>query len=412
VESRNSTFQQGDRRENGGFFFRAGAGEVGGPHAGLAKKCRARIADERHSRHLVASMTGSALRLSVLDQAPIPQGSSGGDALRNSLDLAKLADGLGFHRYWLAEHHATPMLACASPEVLIGPIAEATARMRIGSGGVMLPHYSPLKVAESFSMLAGMHPGRIDLGLGRAPGSDQRTAYALQRDRRALAPDDFPQQLAELMGYFEGTIPADHPFAPLAAMLPGRPETPQMWLLGSSAQSGLWAAEQGLPYMFADFISPGGASIMARYRAEFAASPRLAEPLSGIAVSAICAPSDEEAWRLSASWRMGSLALRSGAPIAVPPVEEALVSLESEAGSKDASPAGRRLVFGSPETVRAGIEAVALEYGASEVMVVTIVHEHRARRRSYELIAEAFALDRDAAGAGERRTVKRSASAV
>ena len=149
------------------------------------------------------------------------------------------------------------------------------------------------------------------------------------------------------------------------------------------AQSGLWAAEQGLPYMFADFISPGGASIMARYRAAVsAASPRLARaPVPRIAVSAICAPSDEEAWRLSASWRMASLALRSGAPIAVPPVEEALVSLESEAGSKDASPAGRRLVFGSPETVRAGIEAVALEYGASEVMVVTIVHEHRARRK-------------------------------
>jgi luciferase family oxidoreductase group 1 len=337
-------------------------------------------------------MSGSALRLSVLDQAPIPQGSSGGDALRNSLDLAKLADRLGFHRYWVAEHHATPMLACASPEVLIGPIAEATARMRVGSGGVMLPHYSPLKVAESFSMLAGMHPGRIDLGLGRAPGSDQRTAYALQRDRRSLAPDDFPQQLAELMGYFEGTIPADHPFAALAATLPGKPEMPEIWLLGSSAQSGIWAAEQGLPYMFADFISPGGASIMARYRSEFAASQRCPEPRSAIAVSAICATSDEEAWRLSASWRMGSLALRSGQPIAVPPVEEALFSLKDQAGSEDASPAGRRLVFGSPEMVRSGIEAVAREYEASEVMIVTIVHGHGARRRSYELIARAFGL--------------------
>jgi luciferase family oxidoreductase group 1 len=342
-------------------------------------------------------MEGSTLRLSVLDQAPIPEGSTGGDALRNSLDLAGLTDRLGFHRYWVAEHHATPMLACASPEVLIGPIAQATKRMRVGSGGVMLPHYSPLKVAELFSMLAGMHPGRIDLGIGRAPGSDQRTAYALQRDRRALAPDDFPQQLAELMGYFEGTLPDDHPFAALAEMLPGRPEVPQMWLLGSSPQSAIWAADQGLPYMFADFISPGGAAIMAHYRAQFQRSARCPEARSAIAVSVICAPSDEEAWRLSASWRLASLALRSGAPIAVPPVESALVSLEERAGSKDASPSGRRLVFGSPETVREGIESVAREYGASEVMIVTIVHEHRARRRSYELIAEAFGLA-DAAG--------------
>lgn len=312
--------------------------------------------------------------------------------MRNSLDLARLADRLGFHRYWVAEHHATPMLACASPEVLIGPIAEATERIRVGSGGVMLPHYSALKVAESFSMLAGLHPGRIDLGIGRAPGSDQRTAYALQRDRRALAPDDFPQQLAELMAYFEGTLPADHPFAALAEMLPGRPEVPNMWLLGSSPQSGIWAAGQGLPYMFADFISPSGAGIMAHYRSQFQPSERCPEPQSAIAVSAICAPSDEEAWRLSASWRLASLALRSGAPIAVPPVGEALTALEERAGSKDAAPQGRRLVFGSPETVHERIEAVAHEYGASEVMIVTIVHEHRARRRSYELIAEAFGL--------------------
>jgi len=143
------------------------------------------------------------LRLGVLDQAPIAEGSTGGEALRNSIDLARWTEQLGYHRYWVAEHHATPMLACASPEVLIGPIAAATSRLRVGSGGVMLPHYSPLKVAESFSMLSGLYPGRIDLGLGRAPGSDQRTAVALQRDRRQLAPDDFPQQLDELLAYLE-----------------------------------------------------------------------------------------------------------------------------------------------------------------------------------------------------------------
>jgi luciferase family oxidoreductase group 1 len=339
-------------------------------------------------------MPGCALRLSVLDQAPISQGSSGGQALRNSLDLARLCDELGYHRYWLAEHHATPMLACASPEVMIGPVATATSRMRIGSGGIMLPHYSPLKVAETFSMLAGVFPGRIDLGLGRAPGSDQRTAYALQRDRRALAPDDFPHQLAELMAYLDGTLPSDHPFAALAATLPGRPERPDLWLLGSSPQSGIWAAEQGLPYMFADFISPGGAAGMSRYRSEFTPTAHQPAPMSAVAVSAICAESDDAAWQLSASWRMGSMALRSGHPIAVPPVDEALRSLAERAGSADAAPPGRRLVHGAPETVRNGIRAVADEYGASEVMIVTIVHDHAARRRSYELISEAFGLAR------------------
>src|SRR6202453_3748327 len=179
----------------------------------------------------------SPLRLSILDQSPIPQGSSGADALRNTLELARLADRLGYHRYWVAEHHGGPMLAGPSPEALIGPIASATSRIRVGSGGVMLPHYSPFKVAETFSLLAGLFPGRIDLGLGRAPGTDALTTYALQRDRRQASPDDFPDQLAELLAYFSGTLPANHPFARLQAFLPGRPEVPEAWLLGSSPRS-------------------------------------------------------------------------------------------------------------------------------------------------------------------------------
>src|SRR5215203_549132 len=153
------------------------------------------------------------MRLSVLDQSPISAGSTGPQALANTLDLARLADELGYHRYWVAEHHGGPMLAGPSPEVLIGPIAAATERIRVGSGGVMLPHYSPLKVAETFSMLAGLYPGRIDLGLGRAPGTDPQTMFALQRDRRQAAPDDFPEQLAELLALLEDRLPADHPFA-------------------------------------------------------------------------------------------------------------------------------------------------------------------------------------------------------
>ncbi|HXQ42095.1 MAG TPA: LLM class flavin-dependent oxidoreductase [Candidatus Udaeobacter sp.] len=333
-----------------------------------------------------------ALRLSVLDQAPISEGSNGGQALRNSIDLASLADRLGYHRYWLAEHHATPMLACASPEALIGPVAAATRHLRVGSGGVMLPHYSPVKVAETFSMLAGLYPGRIDLGIGRAPGSDQRSAYALQRDRRQAAPDDFPEQLTELLAYLEDQMPPAHPFAKLAETLPGRPDKPDIWLLGSSPQSGIWAAELGLPYMFADFISPHGEAIAARYREEFTAGLRGAKPEIGVAVSVVCAASDEEAWRLSASVRMAIMLLRAGRLIAVPSVETAIGYLTEEAGSPDAGPKSRRMVTGAPESVRREIEAIAREYGAEEVMIVTITHDHQCRRRSYELIAEAFGL--------------------
>src|SRR3954452_25216783 len=253
-------------------------------------------------------------RLSVLDQSPVSEGSTGADALHNTLDLARLADELGYHRYWVAEHHGTPMLACAAPEALIGPIALQTERIRVGSGGVMLPHYSPLKVAETFTILSALAPGRIDLGLGRAPGTDQLTMFALQRDRRAAPPDDFPQQIAELMGYLNDTLPEDFPFRRLAEVLPGLPEKPEVWLLGSSNQSAIWAKEWGLPYAFADFINPQGA-----------------DPADVVCVSAICADTDEEAEALAASGRMAFSMLRMGRPIRVPPVDKALRFLESKA---------------------------------------------------------------------------------
>src|ERR687894_2793551 len=197
-----------------------------------------------------------SMRLSVLDQSPISEGSTGPDALADTLALARLADELGYHRYWVAEHHGGPMLAGPAPEVLIGPLAAATRRIRVGSGGVMLPHYSPLKVAETFSLLAGLYPGRIDLGLGRASGTDPMTTYALQRDRRQASPDDFPDQLAELLAYLDDRLPPDHPFQRLGSSLPRLPQKPEPWLLGSSPQSAIWAAELGLPYAFADFINP------------------------------------------------------------------------------------------------------------------------------------------------------------
>jgi luciferase family oxidoreductase group 1 len=330
------------------------------------------------------------LRLSILDQAPIAAGSSGAQALHNSLDLAQLAAALGYHRYWVAEHHGTPALAGASPEVLIASIAARTTHLRVGSGGVMLPHYSPLKVAESFSMLAGLHPGRIDLGIGRAAGTDPATTYALQRDRRQAAPDDFPAQLVELIGYLGGELPADHPFRRLAPLLPGRPEVPELWLLGSSPQSGIWAAELGLPYAFADFINPGGAEVVAAYRQRFVAPAPAAAARGIVAVWAVCADTDEEAQRLSASARMVFALMTRGQLIAVPPVEEALEFLARQPVAEDPFRHRRRSIVGAPSTVREGIEAVAREYGVDEAMIVTITYSHAARRHSYELIAEAF----------------------
>jgi len=328
--------------------------------------------------------------ISVLDQSPISEGSTGADALANTVDLARLVDGLGYKRYWIAEHHGMPMLASPSPEVLIAAIASQTFGLRVGSGGVMLPHYSPLKVAEMFSMLSGLFPGRIDLGVGRAPGTDQQTAVALQRDRRQRAPDDFPEQLGELLDYLEDRFPPGHPLARLAR-LPGRPEAPEVWLLGSSPQSAIWAAELGLPYAFADFINPAGAELAQAYRQTFVASGRRVGPYVAVAVSVICADSDDEAQRLASSTRMAISMLRRGRPIEVPPVEEALRFLASE-GANDPAYGSRRLIAGSPATVRTDLEQVADDYGADEVVVVTITHGHAARRRSYELLAEATTL--------------------
>jgi luciferase family oxidoreductase group 1 len=348
--------------------------------------------------------------LSALDQSPVSEGSTGADALRNSIDLAQHVETLGFERYWIAEHHGTPMLASAAPEILIAAVAAATSRIRVGSGGVMLPHYSPLKVAEVFSMLAALHPGRIDLGIGRAPGTDPHTMFALQRDRRQAAPDDFPEQLAELLALLEDDLPRDHPFARLAA-LPGGPERPEVWLLGSSPQSAIWAAELGLPYSFADFINPKGAELAKLYRDRFQPSVRSERPRApkapqsniqlrapgscpssgsrpwvAAAVSVICAETDEEAQRIAASARMAIALLHAGQLIPVPPVEKALAFFAEH----DVPPTGRRAVVGTPAAVRSGLEQVAAEYGADELMLVTITYDHAARRRSYELVASAF----------------------
>jgi luciferase family oxidoreductase group 1 len=317
---------------------------------------------------------------------------SPGDALRNSIDLARWTDKLGYTRYWVAEHHATPMLACASPEALIGPIASATRRIRVGSGGVMLPHYSPLKVAETFGMLSGLYPGRIDLAVGRAPGSDPMTAWVLQRDRRQAAPDDFPEQLAELLAYVRDGLPPAHRLARYAR-LSAATERPEPWLLGSSPQSAVWAAELGLPYAFADFINPDGAGIASRYRQSFKPSGELAPaPRVIVAAWALCADTDAEAQRLASSSRMAFAHFLQGDLIQVPPVDVALEFLREHGDALEALSRRRRALVGTADAVCAKLETLAAEYEADEVMVVTITYAHAARRRSYELMAHAFGL--------------------
>jgi len=256
---------------------------------------------------------------------------------------------------------------------------------------VMLPHYSALKVAETFRMLSALYPERVDLGLGRAPGSDPLTAWALQRDKRQAAPDDFPEQLAELLAYLRDGLPANHRLARVAE-LPPPSERPAPWLLGSSPQSGVWAAELGLPYAFADFIAPGGAGIAQRYIETFVPSANLQRPQVIAAVWALCAESQEEAERLASSSRMAFAHFLSGNFIQVPPVDTAMAYLDANAHLLDVIVRRRRALVGTPAVVRAQLEQVADEYGAEEVMVVTITFDHAARSKSYELLAAEFGL--------------------
>lgn len=335
--------------------------------------------------------------LSVLDQSPIADGMTAAQALSNTLDLARVCDAAGYHRYWLAEHHASPALAGCAPEALIGPVALATRNIRVGSGGVMLPHYSPFKVAQTFAMLAALAPNRIDLGLGRAPGSDQRTAYALQRDRsRQMPVDDFPGNLAELLAYLGDGLPADHPFASLKDTMPSGGGVIEPWLLGSSTDSAAWAAEAGLPYCIADFINSEGRPQAELYKRKFRPSRWLKAPYLMVATWAIAAPTHGEAERLALPSRMMFYHLLRGNLIPVPSVETA----ERWAEANPAAPSrNRRATLGTPAEVRVELDTVAAHYGADEMMLVNILPDHIARVRSYELIAEEYGLDSQAIAA-------------
>jgi luciferase family oxidoreductase group 1 len=332
--------------------------------------------------------------LSVVDQSPIPEGFSPAQALQNSIDLARFTESLGYHRYWIAEHHGTPSLASPAPEILIARIGAETSRIRLGSGGVLLPHYASLKVAESFRMLHALYPDRIDLGIGRAPGSSRLEAYALQRDR-ANEHDDFPQQLMELLAFFEKRFPEQHPFSKILVS----PETegyPDVWLLGSSMWSSSAAAEVGLPYAFAHFIGPGATrAAITSYKANFKPSARREEPEVLIALGVICADTEDEARRIASSQHLRRLLRNQGIEerSAIVTPEYALERMGT-LRSQDLNDPGEwpRVIVGDPEQVHTQLSNIATELGLDEVMAVTVVHDHQARKRSYELLAQAFEL--------------------
>jgi luciferase family oxidoreductase group 1 len=329
----------------------------------------------------------------VLDLSPVPSGSSGAEALRNTLDLARLADALGYTRYWLAEHHNTTLIASSSPEVLIGHVASVTKRMRVGSGGVMLPNHAPLKVAETFRMLEALHPRRVDLGIGRAPGTDSLTALALRRSRGALHAEDFPEQLAELLAFFSGDFPADHPFRHVRA-IPQDVETPEIWLLGSSDFSARLAGELGLGFAHAHHINPATTEGALRlYQERFRPSVYLNAPRAMLAVSVVCAETDAQAAELASSADLTLLRFQQGKfGGKLPSIAEACAHPYT-AYEREIIAANRaRLFVGSAATVRAQLSALATRTGVGEIMITTMTHAHEARRRSYELLAEAFAL--------------------
>jgi len=332
-------------------------------------------------------------KLSVLDVSPVSSGSTGAQALQNTLDLARMADRLGYERYWLAEHHNLPNIASSSPEVMIGHVAGATERIRVGAGGIMLPNHAPLKVVETFRVLEALHPGRIDLGIGRAPGTDPVTASALRRSRdswKAAGAEDFPQQFGELLAFAGDGFPEDHPFQSLTAM-PSEVGLPPIWLLGSSGYSARAAAQMGLGYAFASHFSPADPTpFMQDYRENFEPSEDFEDPSAILAVSVICGASGENARELASSMQLAWVRMRSGKPSPLPSPEEAMAYQYNPMERQLADAYLSMQIMGDAETVRKKVGQVAEQTWADEIMVTTNVYDHHERLRSYERLAEIF----------------------
>lgn len=339
--------------------------------------------------------------LSVLDQSPIRRSGTAAQALHETLDLARAAEAAGYHRYWVAEHHNSASFAGSAPEIMVGAIAAATNKIRVGSAGVMLPHYSPLKVAETFRILHALYPERIDLGLGRAPGTDQLTNRALQPGPQSYGIEVFPQQVELLIQFLEdaqglsgdaGGFPEDHPYRAIHAM-PTGDGMPAVWMLGSSTDGAVHAAQYGLPYCFAHFIGQdAGVAPMNIYRQHFRPSRALQTPKGSIGVAVTVAETDEEVKRISASrnlWVLRLLQNRAGPFVSD---EEAMAT--ELTGEEQVMMRGiqQRGISGTPEQVRMRLLQLGEDYGVDDFVILTITHDHDARVRSYELLAEAFGL--------------------
>jgi luciferase family oxidoreductase group 1 len=319
---------------------------------------------------------------SVLDLAPVPAGADVSQAFRNSVSLAQHAESLGYHRFWLAEHHNMPGIASAATSVVIGQVAAHTRSIRVGAGGVMLPNHAPLMIAEQFGTLEALFPGRIDLGLGRAPGTDQRTARALRRNLDAHG-DSFPQDVVELLAYFEPAQPNQ-----AVRAVPGNGLRVPVWLLGSSLFSAQLAAMLGLPFAFASHFAPDLLmQALQMYREGFKPSETLQKPYAMVAANVVAADSDAEAKRLFTSLQQQFVNLRRGTPGLLPPP---LDRIEDYAAPHELAGAQRALacsVIGAPDTVRRGLDSLLRQTGADELLVTAQIHDHAARLRSFELVA-------------------------
>jgi luciferase family oxidoreductase group 1 len=324
--------------------------------------------------------------LSVLDLSPIVQGGDAGQSFRNSLDLARNAERLGYRRYWMAEHHNMPGIASAATSVALAYIGAGTERIRIGAGGVMLPNHAPLMVAEQFGTLASLYPGRIDLGLGRAPGTDQLTAQALRRHLTGGA-DTFPQDVVELLHWFEPAKPGQ-----AVQAVPGAGTDVAVWILGSSTFGAQLAAMLGLPYAFASHFAPGEMMHAAAiYRERFQPSARLSKPHLMLGLNIVAADTDLEAKRLFSSLQQAFIALRTGAPGPLPPPVDDMDSRMDPTARAMLSSALSQAIIGSPQTVAAGLADFVARTGADELMITSSIFDHRARVRSFEITAQAHA---------------------
>ena len=333
------------------------------------------------------------LKLGIVDQSPVPNGSDARAAVTSTLELARLADRLGFSRYWLAEHHSTNSFAGSAPEVLIPRVASVTDRIRVGSGGVMLPHYSPYKVAEQFRMLQTLFPGRIDLGLGRAPAGTGKAAQALRYGRPGIPVEQFPRQLDDLSGWLGESLDRAHPWAKVRAT-PRGTDVPELWMLASSGTTTEVAARRGLGYSFAQFIGgvDGSAAVRA-YQERFQASAHRSEPAANVGIGVLCAETQEEAEWLSFSLPLWRMRIMRGVDRGIPSPEQAKEEFE-QAGVPIAEVLAdrSRVIVGDPAQVRDALVSLAERYGVDELMTVTVTHDLEARRRSYELLADVMEL--------------------